>query len=207
MNKVIAMSTEENISNELVKEYNTKNPKIIFITTGANPDTGDKQWVENAQNAMKDAGFELVEYDLEDDKCYEDFLVDFKEVDGIHIAGGMPEHLLLWIQRTELDKFLQENPFNQIISGASAGAIVLTNMIKNLIHWEQEHLNLNSYDGIGLIPFEILPHIGQKEEKKSQVRCFEASCDSENNGVYLNDYSYVVVENSKFRVVDVRKNK
>lgn len=204
MSRVIAISSEENISKELVKEYDTQNPKVIFITTGSNPDTGNKQWVNDAQNAMKEAGFEIVEYDLEDDKCYEDFIVDFKEVDGIHLGGGLPEHLLLWIQRTELDKFLQENPFNQIISGASAGAIVLTHSIKNLIHWEQENLGLTSYEGVGLIPFEILPHIGEKKEKENQVRCFQSSCETEQNGVYLNDHSYLVVENSKFRVVDVR---
>ncbi|MFP4401963.1 MAG: Type 1 glutamine amidotransferase-like domain-containing protein [Candidatus Nanoarchaeia archaeon] len=205
MSKIIAMSSEDNISQELIKEYNSKNPKIIFITTGSNPDTGNKQWLKDAQNAMKSAGFEIIEYDLENNKCYEDFIIDFKEVDGIHLGGGLPEHLLMWIQRSELDIFLQENKYDLIISGASAGAIVLTHSIKNLTHWEQEYLRLNSYNAIGLIPFEILPHIGSHKEIKNQVRCFEKSCKSAQNGVYLNDNSYIVYENNTFKIVEVNQ--
>ena len=206
MSKVILMSLESVVAQKLVKEYSSKNPKIIFIKTASNVEEGDLSWLDEVYKSMKNVGFDLILYDLEG-KTIEDFEKDFQDVDGIHLGGGVPDYLLYHVRKSGLDIFLKNNKENFIISGASAGAMVISSSIENSLSWDWVDVELDSYEGLGFVNFEILPHYGDNSHKKSVVKCFEESTKLENNGMYLTDYAYIVVENGWFKLTDVRDNK
>ncbi|MFT4244466.1 MAG: Type 1 glutamine amidotransferase-like domain-containing protein [Candidatus Woesearchaeota archaeon] len=206
MSKVILMSLESVVAQKLVKEYSSKNPRIIFIKTASNVSKGDLSWLDIILNTMRDVGFDLILYDLEGKKI-KDFEKDFQDVDGIHLGGGYPNYLLHHIRKSGLDIFLNNNKNKFIISGASAGAVVLSPSIENSKGWDWVDVKLDSYEGLGFVNFEILPHYGDNSHKKSVIKCFEESTKLENNGMYLTDYAYVVMENGWFKLIDVRDNK
>lgn len=202
MSKVILVSSEKLISKSLAKHYPT-NPKILFIRTASNCVKREKPWLEEVYESMKNAGFELILYDLED-KNQKDFEKDCKDLDGIHLGGGTPDYLLYHIRKSGFDRFLEENKEKYIISGASAGAIVLSNSIESSLSWDCENMKLDSYVGLGFTNFEIMPHFQAGKHQDEVIKCFEDAVKIGNNGVNLNDHSYIVQENGMFKIIDMR---
>ena len=202
MGKVILMSAEKYIGKEFVKEFDKSNPKILFITSGANFKKGDKSWVQEMIDSFSNVGCEITPYELEE-KSIEEFKVDIlqKEFDGIHFGGGDPLYLLEQIRLTEFDRLLKEVEDKVIISGASAGAIVLTHSIESSLVWEgKRETSLPTLEGLGYTHFEILPHMGQERDVENQRNCLKDSAKLSQNGIYLNDHSLIIVEKNKIEI-------
>lgn len=205
MSKVIAMPREESlICKHLIKEFKTLKPKTLFITAMASLEDEYKKRIKEKLSIMQDAGFEVCIYDLEKDKCYEDFLVDFKEAHMLHISGELIQHLSLWVQRTELDKFLQENPFEQSISSSGVGALLLTPIVE---HMNCEKKNPNEFEtlkSINILPLSLI--FSTQINKESSSSLYYNLIFNDENALFLNNHSYVSMEKGKIKITDVKNS-
>ena len=185
------MSSEVFVAKDFIQEFEFKTPKILFITTAANKDIGDKKWLENSKQGLIKAGFDITEYDIEN-KCIEDFKIDInkQKFDGIHFSGGDTAYLIQQIRLSEFDLFLEDIEDNIIISGVSAGAIVLTNSKR----YEYECLNYVSFD--------IIPHFGEQKFFEEQLSIIKHVSSLQQNGFLLNENTLIIIEDNSVKIID-----
>lgn len=78
------------------------------------------------------------------------------------ISGGNTFDLLYNLRRSGLDKSIKKflNKPNFVLSGLSAGALVLTPHIKicNLPNFDENLVGLEDMTGLGVVDFEVFPH-------------------------------------------------
>lgn len=87
------------------------------------------------------------------------------------ITGGNTFGLLSRLRESGLDRAIKEfaKKNNVVISGFSAGAIVLTPTIEvcNLPNYDENLVGLTDLTGLGLVNFEVFPHYDPLKDKNT----------------------------------------
>ena len=136
---------------------------------------------------------------------------DFKnlDIDLIYIGGGNTFASLDKIRKCGFDKDIINYIKNGVIYiGGSAGAHIVTKNIKHLLDLDDNYVNINEYDALGLLDGIIIPHYNELDynpELRKQV--YDMLIDENEYNVYTltNDESLLVKDNEIIEVSITKK--
>lgn len=180
----------------------TKGVKLAFIPTAANVEPGDKSWmIEDLNNYLK-AGFEV---DIVDISAIPKnvWLPRLQQAEVIFLGGGNTFHLMYWVKQSGLQEELPNLLKTRIYAGISAGSCVagptIYNSVQNLFG---EKYELEIKEGLGLVNFQIIPHLNSPYfEKIRKENLEEASKDLKESVYAIDNNSSILVDGSKIEVV------
>ncbi len=139
-----------------------RSPRIAVIGNAWDPYLNDrkKKEVVETLNHLSNIGTVPEEIDLRiivrDDGGVENILSGF---DGIYVTGGNSFYLNYILRRTGMDVWLRSVPKNFVYAGVSAGAVVAGTTLQGIQHLDDPSVVQEPiFEGIGLIPFGIIPH-------------------------------------------------
>lgn len=198
--------TAAGIAKDIGKDL--KKLKLVFISTAAEPEKGNKDWLDNDRNGLIKAGFDLFDYTITN-KTVKDFQNDLQGVDIIHVNGGNTFYLLLEARKSGFDRWVKDFVENgKIYTGSSAGSIIAAPNIEPLRILETKiyEKKLKTYNSFGLVDFIIFPHWGSKDFRNSYLNHrVDFAYKPENKIILLNDRQYVKVENNMYQIVEMEK--
>lgn len=178
------------------------NRKIGFIPT-AGETYENPYFVEESRQRLKLHGLELVEIDISNQERAS--LVQLLElVDGIYVAGGNTFWLLQQLTKKDLvDYIRQQVRAGKPYFGESAGAVLLAATIEPAapIDDPQDATELTSYDGLGLIDFFPLPHVGKEKYKPLFDKLIEDYKDTVKIVQYTDEQAIVTMDGSDYEIM------
>src|SRR3989344_652045 len=138
---------------------------LTFIPTAANVEEGDKTWlVDDINNfrKLKFASFDIVDISAVPKNIW---LPSFEKADILIFGGGNVYHLLKWIKKSGLESILPELLKTKVYVGISAGSMVTAENISltasDILYYEDTG-KIKNTKGLGLVDFEIRPHLNSK---------------------------------------------
>lgn len=143
--------------------------KLAFIPTTADP-YDDKSWMLEDRNKLEQMGFDVFDVDLKN-KTQEALAKDLEKADVIFVSGGNTYYLMEKVTKSGFDKVVKKLLNRGVIYvGSSAGTAIMCPTIEYLEDLDdRSKAKLDSFQGLGLIDFLILPHYGEpKYEKRFQ---------------------------------------
>ena len=81
-----------------------KKLKLAFISTAAESEKDNKEWLKNDRNGLVKAGFDLSDYTITN-KTPQKIDNDLRNADIIHVNGGNTFYLLLQARKSGFDKW------------------------------------------------------------------------------------------------------
>lgn len=210
MKKLYLASSIDVTAADIAKDIGNdpKKLRMAFISTAAEPEKGNKDWLNDDRNGLVKAGFDLFDYTITN-KTLKDIENDLKGVNIIHVNGGNTFYLLLQARKSGFDKWIKKSVENgKIYTGSSAGSIIAAPNIEPLRILETKiyEKKLKTYNSFGLVDFIIFPHWGSKDFKNSYLNHrVDFAYKPENKIILLNDWQYVKVENDMYKIVEIEK--
>ena len=139
------------------KLFNAGFKKAAIVVT-ADPDYREKNWkAVSTKDEFDKIGFCVDFFDIEyssHDRLF--------EYDILFFIGGNPFYLINQIRKTHTDKTLHELlSMGKVISGLSAGSIVLGNTIILINEFDPQmnnNIGLSDFTGVGLTNINLCPH-------------------------------------------------
>ena len=185
-----------------------KKLKLAFISTAAESEKDNKEWLKDDRNGLVKAGFDLSDYTITN-KTPQKIDNDLRNADIIHVNGGNTFYLLLQARKSGFDKWIKKAVNNgKIYTGSSADSIIASPNIEVLRILEAKIYKekLKTYDSFGLVDFIVFPHWGSKDFKNSYLNHrVDFAYKPENKIILLNDRQFVKVENDMYKIVEVEK--
>lgn len=172
---------------------------LVFVPTAANVEMGDKEWFINDLINLKKQNFKSI--DIADISAVkkEIWKPKFEEADVLFFEGGNTYHLMEWINKSGLVKFLPELLKTKVYVGVSAGSIVtnpdLALKISQIVY-EEDIDKTADMEGLGFVDFYFLPHLNSEDFKKLR----EDNIRKVTNG--MKKKVYAVDDNSALKIVD-----
>lgn len=167
-NNIFLTSDAATVIHDVIKHFDFENnKKVLFVETSGETHQGEKRWIDDAIEKMKQLGFELEKYTITD-KTESEIRSAIKNVDILYVAGGNTAYLLNKSQENNFAKISKEFIDNGgIYIGQSAGSIVAGPDIYPLYKTENDQWfkSLKSFDGFHLVDFIIIPHFGHADKK------------------------------------------
>lgn len=176
-------------------------------TLGFVPNAGDTYenpyFVEESRQRLKELGIKLVELDLAKDSK-EETLKKLEQVDGLYVAGGNTFHLLYLLNKNELLEHIRNKVKGGMpYFGESAGAVLLTKSIEpaRTIDDPEDAPELKSFDGLGLLEFFPLPHVGKEKYKAVFDKFIADNKDSVNIVQYTDEQAIITHDGTEYKIV------
>jgi peptidase E len=193
------------VAHDIAKKADlTKGSKLVFITTPAEPETGDMSWLQNDRQSIVDAGWEVTDYTITG-KTSEQIEQDLSHYDYLYVSGGQPPYMLEQSQKSGfiplIRKLVREQ--NKPYIGTSTGSIICG---PTLPAWyDDEAASLSGRECYGFVNFTIAPHWGSKyfKEQYFGARLKEMYDEDQVPLVLLTDRQYVHVQDDAMRIVSV----
>lgn len=136
--------------------------RTVHVPTAANGETGDKKWVETQVQGLCDLGFADVDVVDISVSPKEIWLPLFEKADVISFGGGSVAYLLEWLEKSGVKKVLPDLLKTRVYMGISAGSMATAKRVslskESILYYEQAG-KLEDLDGLGLVDFEIRPHL------------------------------------------------
>ena len=160
---------EQDFKNKVLALFNkpAESVKLLYITTAADGERGDKSWVDAEYKSILALGI------LEDNICEYKIgneSVDLTAFDAIYVLGGNTFYLMNKIREFDFDKQIR-NAIEEGIPyiGSSAGSIVLGTTLKPAeIYGDIPVTDRQDYEGLGIVEGAIIPHMNQKSDKYNE---------------------------------------
>jgi len=210
MGKLFLASSFKNIASMVSRELKNgqKGKKILFITTAAEGEDGDKQWLEDDRNALLNIGLKIVDYTITGKK-QSDFAKDFQDIKYVFVSGGNTFYLLEKAQESGFINFINDYiQKDNVYFGSSAGSVIAGPDIYPLLILDslEKAPNLKDYKGFGFIDLVILPHWGSEYSKNLYLNHRLEHVYSDNYKlVLLTDYQYIRVDNDgSYKILSVK---
>lgn len=209
MKRLFLTSSVNFVAYDIAKRINKKNLKLAFITTPAEVEEGDLQWLKDDRQSLVDAGFLVTDYTITD-KAKEEIENYLKDFDVIYMSGGNTFYFLKKIQESNCADVIRDFVGSgKIYIGTSAGSVIAGPDIlptRNLEKFNKAP-KLATYKGLGLVDFIIMPHWGSESFKSRYVNDrLEHSYTEGYSIILLPNDSYVKVEEDQFEIIKVIKN-
>lgn len=209
MKRLFLTSSVHAVAYDIAKKLNlSSNNKLVFITTPAEPETGDKTWLKNDRQALVDAGFKVSDYTITN-KTLGQLKEDLKYYDFIYLSGGNTLYLLKQSQKSGFNTLIKELIYKEgkTYIGTSAGSIMAVPKCPDYLLPKDEIVNHEKQKGYGFVNFTIVPHWGNKhfKDRYLKVRLKIAYKRDQVPLLLLTDTQYVYVQGDKCEIVDVTK--
>lgn len=204
MKKLFLASVVANTIEKLI-EILPKPPnklKVAFIPTAADP-YGDKWFVDEDRNKLKEKSFNVKDVDIKD-KTKQELLNELKDIDIIFVAGGNTFYLLQKSRESGFDKIVKEFVQKGIIYvGSSAGAVLVGPNIEPVKPFDdpKQAPNLGSFEGLNLVDFIILPHYGKEKYKTKYEKIMKEYTAKDFKLITLTDQQAIIVEEEDYKVI------
>lgn len=149
---------------------------ITFIPTAANVEKGDKSWLVNDMYNLKKLGFPT--FDIVDISIVskEIWLPSFKQADLLVFGGGATLYLMEWMEKSGVASVLTELLKTKVYMGISAGSMVTAKTMsissENILYYEKTGA-FKPTKGLGLVDFEIRPHLNSNYFPKVRIDYLE----------------------------------
>lgn len=209
-NNIFLTSESYNVMHDIVKYIDVpQNKKLLFVDTAGEIKTGDRPWLTQAIDVLKELGFEVIEYTITD-KTQNEIEEKLKDVDVLYVAGGDNFYLLKKAQENNFAQIAREFVANGgIYIGQSAGSVIAgpdiyPTYVVGRSKWSEK---LDDFTGIGLVDFVILPHFGRENRREMYLEQRLPHAYGEKHKIIpLTDNQYVrVQEDGMYRIEEVDK--
>lgn len=189
---------------------NVKGMKLAFINTPAELETEDLGWQDDDRNSLIKVGFDVFDYTITGKKK-DEIKSDLEPADVIYFSGGNQFYLLRRLQESGCADVIR-NFVNsgKIYIGTSAGSMIAGP--DQYCSYRPDSLDgvgkLKDYQGFGFVDFIIFPHWGSESfrEKFFAYRLKHAYTEDDEI-ILLTNYQYIMVEDDKYKIIDVRKER
>lgn len=186
--------------------------KALYVTTAGNLHPADKRsWIDEGREILQKRGWQVFDYDIVD-KTKQEVAEVFADKDVVFVQGGNNFYLLDMMHKCEfrenIRKFLARSGF---YIGESAGAIVCAqNLAEQRSMSGDVTLELDNYDGLGLVNFLFKPHWNRQGEKREKFfRPIRENAEEfysiEQPIICLNDSQVVYVEGDTYQIWEGRE--
>lgn len=135
---------------------------IVFIPTAATILTDDKHWLVKDMHNAKELGFKnfyITDIGAVPRKIW---LPQIEQADVIMVGGGDTEYLYDAMEKSGFSKKISDLLKSKVYVGISAGSIVAAEQIAMStagILYHEKTYGISDRKGLGLVPFEIRPHL------------------------------------------------
>jgi len=193
------------VAHDIAKKVDlTQGNKLVFITTPAEPETGDLTWLQNDRQSLVDAGWAVTDYTITS-KSADQIETDLTAYDYIYMSGGQTVYLLEQSQKSECIALIQKlvRKDGKIYIGTSAGSIICGPKLPGYFSEDAEKLvDQSCYN---FVNFTLMPHWGSRDFKERYLgeRFRLAYRGDQVPLVLLTDRQYVHVRDEQMNIVDV----
>jgi dipeptidase E len=185
-----------------IKEGLLPRKRVGFIPT-AGETYKDPYFVEESRQRLRLHGLDLIEVDVSHHDKQK--LIDILEsVDAVYVAGGN----VFWLLQQLTKKGLVEYVQNKVTAGMpyfgeSAGAVLLAPTIEVAISIDEpeDAPELISYEGLNLINFFPLPHVGKEKYKSLFDKLIEDHKDHVDIVQYTDEQAILIRNKSTYEIV------
>lgn len=174
MKRLFLTSSTHAVSDHWVRHLDLqKENKLAFISTPADCETGDKQWLMDDRSSLVAAGLEVTDYSIEG-RDSETLLHELSNYDILYVSGGNTFFMLQQSHKSgffEVVHTLVEEQ-NKIYVGTSAGSIIAGPQLPEyLLDLGEKNIDDSLLDaaGYGFVNFIVLPHWGSEDFKKGYL--------------------------------------
>lgn len=157
---------KQDFKNKVLALFNkpAESVKLLYITTAADGETGDKSWVDAEYKSILALGIledNIREYKIGNEK------IDLAAFDAFYILGGNTFYLINKIREFGFDKQIKDAIESGILYiGSSAGSIILGTTLKPAeVFGDVPISDKQNYEGLGIVDGAIIPHMNQKSDK------------------------------------------
>lgn len=183
--------------------FSPKGKKVTYITTAGH----NASWEFDNIRKIEASGFIVKPIDLAI-LTEKDLNTAFEGSDIIWVGGGNTFYLLQEVRRTGFDKFLKKKIDEGIpYVGSSAGSVLLGPNIELVKFADdpKEAPHLASYEGLNFFPLVPLAHIDNPNFKSYYKDILNFALDHEISFVSLKETQFILVEGSKWQIIDTKK--
>lgn len=141
-----------------------KHMSVAFIPTAGDL-YAEKPWMDADRQKFINLGFQVVDIDIKQ-FSKEQLKQKLSAMDIIFVAGGTTTYLLEKVRQSGFDEIIKELVNKGIIYiGSSAGSVLAGPSIEVDRIYDHRNLGkeLDSYEGLGLVDFIVLPHADNKK--------------------------------------------
>jgi len=176
-----------------------KELRIVDIPTAANMEDGDKTWLIEGFNQLKELGFSYI--DIVDIAAVPRDIWEprLKNADVLLFGGGNTFYLLDWINKSGLRELLPGILKNKVYIGISAGSYIACPTIE-MATWKNQDENksgLADLTGMNFVPFLLLAHYTL--DKKEIIK--EGILKTKYPVRILNDDQAILVQGNDYKLV------
>ncbi len=172
---------------------------LAFIPTAANVEKGDKSWLIDDLNSLKNLGFQQI--DIVDISALpkDVWLPRLKEADILHFGGGNTFHLMHWVEKSGLREVLPELLENKIYVGTSAGSMIACRSLDLSTSerlYDEKVIKDAKDEGLGYVDFLVRPHLNSP---------YFPNINLDTLGKFAEEFAeifYALDDNSAIKVVD-----
>lgn len=190
---------------KLVKKP-AKNTLIAFIPTAANVEEGDKAWMIKDFVNLQKYGYsvDIVDISALPIKIWQERLED---ADILFFGGGNTFHLMHWVKKSGLQKLLPSLLKTRVYAGISAGSCIVGSTVYNSVqNLFGEKYELKIKNGLGLVDFQLIPHLNSKFFKKINEPNLKVASKSIKEPVYaIDDNSAIQIIDGEIKIVSEGK--
>lgn len=203
----IANKTIENELKELIGKDDFKGIKMLFCITASNYEGGEmNDWLIKDLEIVKKLGFKIDVCDI-NGISIDNFLPRFEWADVFFFEGGNTQWLRSCIRNSGLEEHLLKLLKTRVWIGVSAGSCVLCPTVCNSCQdLFDETIEGFPMDGLGLVDFQFVPHLNNKEFPKINVENLEKASKNlqeiDGNKLYIE----VIKERKKTNVRKIHRN-
>ncbi|GAE44452.1 alpha-aspartyl dipeptidase peptidase E [Mesobacillus boroniphilus JCM 21738] len=151
-----------------IKELTGSKPfKLAYI-----PSRTDKErwYFEKARPELTGLGFTDFFYFDVDQEYEESQLEEFKSCDGIFLSGENTYLFLKNLQERNIISFIKEMvQEGKPLIGVSAGSMIMSKTIKIATFHDENEVQLNELNGLGLVGFEFMPHWNREKHQLDRL--------------------------------------
>jgi dipeptidase E len=178
---------------------------VTFIPTAANIERGDKKFIVNDMYNLLKLGFET--FDIADISAVskELWMESFHKADVLVFGGGNDKYLLEWLDKSGVKEQFPDLLKTKVYMGISAGSIVTAKHVSlssvGILYYERNQ-KFENREGLGLIDFEIRPHLNSEWFPKARIDYLSKLAAESHIPFYaIDDNSAVVVNGDSVSVV------
>jgi dipeptidase E len=197
MKKLVLLSEVSNNNPALVSrigELMSQSPfKLACVPSGTDK---ERMYFEKGKRELEKLGVSDFLYFDVDQEFDESKLEEFKGCDGIFLSGGNTFSFLKNLQERNMLKLISKMALEgKLLIGVSAGSMIMSHSIKIAAFLDENEVELDCLNGLGLVGFEFMPHGGRLEARHEKLLDYSALNDE---GIYLcNDGDGIVIDNDK----------
>lgn len=177
---------------------------LVFISTAANIEEGDKSWLIDDLARCKVLGFNIV--DIVDIAALskDAWLPRLEAGDVLLFGGGNTHYLASWFYKSGLAGLMEDLLKTRIYVGISAGSIAASKemLVSESKLFKEENGQPASNKGLGLVNFQIRPHLNSPYFTKIRKDYVDQVAEELGQPMYvLDDQSALTVVDGKVEIV------